>query len=123
MHGHHLALEKVVLLASIMCILRIVAKTTEFGNHLLFVLLAAADVVDGWYAPCVSLSLRFAEDREELRTFCQDFPFTRFRPSISRDRFVELLEKVLHLASTLTLGEFVTHTQLGSPAVVANGLG
>ena len=54
LHGFDLALEQIILLTGIVCVLRIVLQATELGMEALFSLLAAADVVDGWTDACVS---------------------------------------------------------------------
>ena len=55
-------------------------------------------------------------------TFRQDLPFTRFRASVRWDGFVQVLEEIFHLASSLTFRELVAHAQLGSSTVVAGCL-
>jgi hypothetical protein len=54
LHSFDLALEQIILLTSIVCVLCIVLEATELGVEALFGLLAAADVVDGWTDACVS---------------------------------------------------------------------
>jgi len=56
-------------------------------------------------------------------TFRQDLPLARLCPTVRWHGLVQVLKKVLHLASTLALSELVADAKLRGAAVISDTCG
>ena len=64
-----------------------------------------------------------SERSRSNHTFCENLPLACLSTSIGWYSLVQVLEKVFHLTSALTLGELVTHAKFWRSTIVADGGG
>ena len=58
----------------------------------------------------------------DRHTFREDLPFTGFASSAIGQDVIQLIEEILHLATTLSLSHLVADAKLWSPTVVPTSL-
>ena len=71
----------------------------------------------------VALVFRYAHAGLQIHTFGKNLPLARLRSSISRHSLVQLLKQILHFTASLSLGQFVAHSQFRCSAVIADARG
>lgn len=71
----------------------------------------------------VALVFRYVHAGLQIHTFGKNLPFARLRSAISRHSLVQLLKQILHLTASLSLGQFVAHSQFRRSAVITHARG
>jgi len=88
-----------VLLLRFACVSAVLLHSLQFRGEVVLIDLNLADVVDGFLE--VSRCTRLV--RTKYYTFRKNLPLARLRTAIRGYGFVQVFEKVLHLASALAL--------------------